>query len=427
MRVAILGGGFVGLTAAYKLLQKNHTVVLYEKEVRVGGLSGGFKGVGWEWELERTYHHIFANDADIIKLAQQTGYAGVFFKKPTTSSLYKIENGEYNYRTFPVDTPQDFLLFPLLSLPEKIRTGVVLSFFKLTPHFSFYEKQTAAHLLKKTMGDRAWNVLWEELFRKKFGKYAEKIVASFIWARIHKRTNKLGYFEGGFQAFINHLEKKIIGLGGNIKTDNQVQMLSKNNKGFSVWSRGEKKDYDVVISTLPNPLFTGLARSILPQSYINRLNAIKYLYAMNLIIETETPLFKNEYWVSVCDKKAPMMVLVQHTNFIDKSHYNQNSLLYVANYLEHDDKRLLMDRGEYYNLILPYIHTLGGEHKRPKQLYLFKAPFAQPIYDEGFVKNRVGFETPIKNLFIANLEMTYPYDRGTNYAVKLGGEVVSLI
>jgi protoporphyrinogen oxidase len=55
--------------------------------------------------------------------------------------------------------------------------------------------------------------------------------------------------------------------------------------------------------------------------------------------------------------------------------------------------------------------------------YTFKAPFAQPIFDKNFVANMPGFETPIENFYNANLDMTYPYDRGTNYAVKLGKQV----
>jgi len=58
---------------------------------------------------------------------------------------------------------------------------------------------------------------------------------------------------------------------------------------------------------------------------------------------------------------------------------------------------------------------------------MFKAPFAQPIFDKEFVKNKPYFITPVKNFFIANLDMTYPYDRGTNYAVKLGKEVAKFI
>ena len=43
MRIAIIGAGFTGLTAGFKLSQKGHQVTIFEKEKKAGGLAGGFK------------------------------------------------------------------------------------------------------------------------------------------------------------------------------------------------------------------------------------------------------------------------------------------------------------------------------------------------------------------------------------------------
>ena len=37
------------------------------------------------------------------------------------------------------------------------------------------------------------------------------------------------------------------------------------------------------------------------------------------------------------------------------------------------------------------------------------------------------FKSPIDNLYIGNTSQIYPEDRGTNYSVKIAGEIVSLI
>ena len=39
MKIAVLGGGFTGLTAAYYLAKKNHKVAVFEKEKQLGGLA----------------------------------------------------------------------------------------------------------------------------------------------------------------------------------------------------------------------------------------------------------------------------------------------------------------------------------------------------------------------------------------------------
>jgi len=36
-------------------------------------------------------------------------------------------------------------------------------------------------------------------------------------------------------------------------------------------------------------------------------------------------------------------------------------------------------------------------------------------------------KSPINNLYIGNTSQIYPEDRGTNYSVKIAGEIVSLI
>jgi protoporphyrinogen oxidase len=59
--------------------------------------------------------------------------------------------------------------------------------------------------------------------------------------------------------------------------------------------------------------------------------------------------------------------------------------------------------------------------------FLFKAKYAQPIFDKEFIKVKPDFQSPVENFYIANLDMTYPYDRGTNYAVKLGKEAAKII
>ncbi|MFH0987734.1 MAG: FAD-dependent oxidoreductase, partial [Patescibacteria group bacterium] len=182
MRIAVLGGGITGLTAAYFLGKKGHQVSLFEKEKILGGLAAGFKQPNWNWYLERTYHHLFANDNDILNFAREVGFGNIFFQTPETASLYE------DLTIHPLDTPIDFLKFPHLDLFNKLRAGSVLAFLKLSPFFPFYEKETAEGFLKKTMGKIVWNKLWRELFRKKFGDYAGIILASFIWARIKKRT-----------------------------------------------------------------------------------------------------------------------------------------------------------------------------------------------------------------------------------------------
>ena len=48
MEYAILGGGALGLGAAYRLTQAGHSVMVFEQEPIAGGLAAGFR-VGDTW------------------------------------------------------------------------------------------------------------------------------------------------------------------------------------------------------------------------------------------------------------------------------------------------------------------------------------------------------------------------------------------
>lgn len=430
MRVAILGGGMTGLTAAYYLSQKSdNTVVVYEAESGLGGLASGFRGEGWDWTLERAYHHIFSSDKFIINFLREVGYPGVIFSKPTTASLYERED---EYRVFAVDTPFELLRFPLLSFAEKIRSGAVLGAFKVSPYLSYFDKHSTEELSKKWMGKNAYETLFGEIFRKKFGKYAENILASFIWSRIHMRTKTLGYMEGGFQTMIDHIALRCEEQGVNIEKSTKVTDITKNKDNIFVLTiekqgKTNQETFDFVVSTLPSPILATVAGQILTTTEISKLQKLKYLSANNLILETDSKVFEKEYWVSLCTPKIPSLVFLQHTNFMNSNHYNNHHLLYIGSYGEPDDKLMTMNKEELLALYLPTIQKIAGKKLTIHNSFLWKARHAQPIFDLTFLENVPHFHTSDPRFFIANLDMTYPYDRGTNYAVKLGKEVSSLV
>ena len=319
MKVAILGGGITGLTAAYYLAKKGNEVTIMEKGEILGGLASGFKEDNWDWYLERAYHHLFVTDSNILNFAKEIGFSKIYFRSPETSSLFQIP--DFGFRILPLDTPIDLLKFPYLSLIDKFRAGIVIVFLKLSPFLPVYRKVTSEKFLKKTMGIKVWNTLWQQLFRGKFGKYAGIILAVFIWARIKKRTKALGYIEGGFQLFINFVESRLKSLKVNVLTGYEIKEIKKKEERFIV--NGEV--FDKVISTLPTPVMTKLTSNIFSSKYLSRFNKLKYLHAITLILETDNPILEKTYWLNICTEKIPFMILAQHTNFANKKNYNNEA------------------------------------------------------------------------------------------------------
>src|SRR6266705_3733058 len=118
MKIAIIGAGFTGLSAGYQLSKKGHTVTLFEKDTRPGGLAIGYKEKGWDWTLEAHYHHWFTNDKNILNLAKEIGHK-VIIKRPRTS-VY-VDGAIYQF-----DSAKEVLRFPKLSLTDRLRMAAVI-------------------------------------------------------------------------------------------------------------------------------------------------------------------------------------------------------------------------------------------------------------------------------------------------------------
>lgn len=393
MKVAIVGGGFTGLSAAYELTKKGHQVHVFERDGHLGGLAYGFTQPTWRWHIEAAYHHLFTNDYAILHLARELGVP-LITKRPITANLYKG-------KMYQFDSPLHLLRFPDLSLPDKLRTGALAAFCKAYPFWQTLEKITAKQFAIVVGGEAGWKTIWEPLMSAKFGAYADSIAASWLWARIHKRTPSLVYIEGGFQTLVNALAAAIKKNGGKISLGYEFKNL--------------QSEFDKTLFTTPTPIAEKLLQT--------KLSApIPHLHAQVLILETKKPILQNIYWLSITDKTFPFLAVVQHTNFMDKKHYGGNHLAYIGNYLPPDHPYLSLTKEQLLKKFIPFIKKLSPLNSTLKTLnsYLFIGPFAQPVHQIHYSQKAPKFETPIPGVYLANMDSIYPWDRGTNYAVKLG-------
>ena len=122
-----------------------------------------------------------------------------------------------------------------------------------------------------------------------------------------------------------------------------------------------------------------------------------------------------------------MLAIVEHTNFVSKKHYNNHFLTYFGKYTK-DSSWLNASPQQLLKKYQPMISKLSPEYEKSiLNSWTFQSSFAQPITYVNHGSKVPKISTPLQNIYWASMQHVYPWDRGTNYAVKLGIEAAKQI
>lgn len=418
MKYGILGGGSLGLMAAYRLAQAGQIVMVFEQEDIAGGLAAGFP-IGDTW-LEKYYHHIFRSDKMVIQVIKELGLGDrLEWLRPRTVSLVQ---GQIHQ----LDSPLSLLLFKPWRLDERLRVGAILAYLKVA-NPAWLEDKTAHAWLYKWMGKRPYEMLFESLLLGKFGELYDQIALPWFWARIHDRTTELGYLRGGFQLLYEGLVERIIQLKGKVLLGTRVEKVEQADNSWQVTTSWGNWNFDRIISTLPTRLTCRLIPT-LPDEYRNQYDWGQAYGAHCLILALDRQL-TDGYWINICDRGYPFTGLFEHTNFRAPAEYGGRRLVYLGNYRPMDDPLFKMSKEEIIAKFVPHLKRIVPSFDPAwiQESWLFKAPFAQPIVTTDYRQHIPPLETPLQGLWTANMFQIYPHDRGQNYSLALADKLVKQI
>ena len=419
MKIAIIGAGYGGMSAAYDLRQAGHEVIIFESANFVGGLAAGFKEPHWDWSVEKFYHHWFQSDSSMMGMIEELGLRDkVIFPRPLTVMLYKDN-------WYPFDSILNALRFPGLGFGiNKIRFGFVGLFLRITNNWKALEKETADAWMMKWAGRQVYEQMWKPLLIGKFGPFYKDVNMAWMWARIKARTTRLGTFTGGFQKFADLFAEKLREMGVEIRLGANVKFIKQNQAGgMSIDAGGAVESFDkVLVTTSPN-LMAKLCPD-LPENYLKGLLELKSMGAVVMVLSLTQQLSKEGYYWFNLPKDAgfPMLALVEHTNFVPKEHFGGDHIVYAGDYLEAGHKYFSMSDDQLLEQFIPAFKkfNLAFERTWVKKVWVNKTNYAQPVPLVNHSKNIPAIQTPIHGLYFASMSQVYPWDRGTNFAVEIG-------
>jgi protoporphyrinogen oxidase len=432
MKFAVVGAGIAGLSAAYDLLGAGHEVVIYEAANQPGGLAAGFRDERWEWPLEKFYHHLFTSDKQIISLVKELGMEDeLFFPRPTTSVIY-------DDRIVPFDSPQRWITFPGFNLLDVGRFGLVSAYLRFSKSWRTLEKETADSWMRRWYGDKIYEMTWQPMLIGKFGPYYREANMAWMWARLHVRSPKLGYFVGGFQTFVDRLAEAVEQRGGEIRLGSPVSRIeSLGESGLRLVAADDEIIFDRVLATTSPGLLAKIAEG-LPDAYTDSLRDLKSMGAVVMTLALKQPLLaaSNTYWLNIpahspdkSKNEIPFLALVEHTNYIDRKHYGGDTIVYCGDYVPADHAYFSMSQDELQELFTGVLHKFNPDFKPEwvRKSWVFRERYAQPVPGLNHSEKIPSIRTPLNGLYLASMSQVYPWDRGTNFAVEIGRHAAQLM
>ena len=423
LKIGIIGAGATGLASAWDFADAGHQVTIYEAADRVGGLAAGFKDDAWDWTLEKFYHHWFATDHDILALAEEMGVRDkIIFPRPKTS--YWVDGKPVRSEISPS------AIFLPLSLVSTIRMGLAGMFIKLSPWWQPFERVTADEWMRRWMGREAYDKFFKPLLIGKFAEQYDQVPMSFMWARIVKRTLKLGTYVGGFQAFLDELAGQLRAKGVTIHLNARIERIQSQDGKPALSIGGDLHTFDRVLSTTSPRLLLQMADGLAGTGYGEQVAALSSIGGLCVVFALKKPLMPDDtYWLNLpattADKSKsafPFLALVEHTNYISREHYGGDHIIYCGDYVPPTHEYFQLTEEALVERFLPALRKVNPAFKREwiRKCWVWRAPYAQPVPELNHSRKIPDLKTPVPGLYWASMSQVYPWDRGTNYAVEIG-------
>jgi protoporphyrinogen oxidase/SAM-dependent methyltransferase len=338
LRWAVIGGGMLGLTLAWRLARAGHSVSLFEASTRIGGLAGAWRLGGVTWD--RYYHVILQTDLHLRGLLAELGLEkDIRWRRTRTGFFNKGKLHE-------LSDVMDFIRFEPLTPWQRLRVGMTVHRASRWKGVKALERTTAVRWLRAWSGEGALRALWLPLLRSKLGPNAERVAATFMWAtfvrlysarRSGMKEERFGYHPGGYAGILQRFSERLAEAGAAIHTGHDncgVEALP--DSSFHLHFRnGNRFAADRVILTAPSPVAAGLCPQ-LPDAERAAHAAIEYQGVICPSVLLRRPL--NGYYVTnLMDQTLPFTGIIEMTALVDRECVGGHHLVYLPKYASAGD------------------------------------------------------------------------------------------
>jgi protoporphyrinogen oxidase len=338
---AIVGGGMLGMTLAYRLAQQGQQVTLFEGAEELGGLASAWQLDDLTWD--RHYHVTLLSDLTLRSLLQELNLEQDMEWVETKTGVYA------NGKLYSVSNAIEFLQFPPLRLIDKLRLGLTILYGARIKNWKRLEKIPVATWLKRWSGDRTFQKFWLPLLRAKLGENYKIASASFIWSTIARlyaarrtglKKELFGYLPGGYARILKRFGEVLMEAGVRVELGDRITQVQQTPSGpLSLhFQSGKVVTFDRVVLTTAAPIAAQLCPQLC-ESETKLLKGIQYQGILCASVLLKQPL-SGYYVTNITEDWVPFTGVIEMTTLVKSETFGGRSLIYLPKYLPSTDPAL---------------------------------------------------------------------------------------
>lgn len=432
-KVAVIGAGPAGITAAYELAKAGVEVHVYEAAPSVGGLARTLDL--WDQKIDIGPHRFFSNDTRVNKLWLEVVGKDYRMVDRLTRIYYKKKFFYYPLKPFDA----------LFKLGVGTATLCMGSYFKEriapTKQDGSFESWVTGRF-----GKRLYRIFFKTYTEKLWGISCTELDADFAAQRIKKlslwEAVKNGIFKGkknkhktlvdqfaypiaGTGMVYERMEKYVNANGGKVNLNTPIErVLTKNNKAYAVeLQNGNVVEYDEIISSMPFSLMVSRLPEV-PNEIKEKANSLTYRNTVIVFLQVEAKNLFPDNWLYVHANDLQTGRITNFRNWVPEINNGKDTTIIAMEYWCYNEDQLWMDTHEKLidlgkNELLKT--GLIGNAKITDG-FVYKIPRCYPVYSRGYkdqLKPVEKYLSSVNNLHVIGRYGAFKYNN-QDHSILMG-------
>lgn len=355
MRVAIIGAGPAGITAAYELAKRGVEVHVYEASDTVGGLARSFRL--WDQTVDLGPHRFFSSHRRINELWLEVVGRDYRMVNRLTRIYYR---GKFFF--YPLK-PFDALsrLGPL----ETVRCGCSYALNRLSP---IEQNGTFETWVVNRFGRRLFEIFFKTYSEKLWGISCQELDADFAAQRI----KKLSLFEAVKNAFLagkgnvhktladqfayplegtgmvyRRMADCVRDRGGQVSLNTAVQrVLAKDGRAYALeFPDGTVREYDQIVSSMPISLLVTRLPDV-PEDIRRAALALKFRNTILVYLNIDAVDLFPDQWLYIHSDDLLTGRITNFRNWLPNLYGDSRTTILVMEFWANDDDALWNETDE---------------------------------------------------------------------------------